>query len=1096
MSSDLTSEARVATRPTPAVTSIDSGQRLPLSFAQQRLWLLDQLLPSGSVYNIPRVLGLAGQLDVEALRRSFDELLHRHEALRTRFALQNGEPVQVIEPQLSVALELEDLSALAPALREAEAQRRAQAEAQAPFDLERGPLIRARLLRLAPTEHWLLFSMHHIVTDGWSMGVLGREISALYGACRRGEVSPLAELPVQYADYALWQRQWLQGEVLEQQLAYWKQALAELPVLELPTDRPRPMAASYRGARVAFELGEELTGGLKALSRREGATLFMTLLAAFQVLLYRYSGQEDLAVGVPVAGRSRPELEGLIGLFVNTLVLRGDLSGAPSFKEHLARVRTRALDAYAHQDLPFEKLVEELAPKRDLSRNPLFQVCFTKGIREALELQFAGLEPGKVVATDTETAKFDLDIEVVEKLGKTFCLVHYATDLFDAATIERLVGHWRVLLEAIVADPGQAISQLPLLTEAERHQLLVEWNDTAVEYPRDRCIHQLFEAQVERSPQATALVYETQQLTYGELNARANRLAHHLRSLGVGPEVLVGVCLERSPELVVGLLAILKAGGAYVPLDPGYPAERLAFMLQDTQAPVLLTEQRSLARLPPYAGHTLCLERDTARIARHPDTNPPTSSTAANLAYVIYTSGSTGKPKGVMVEQRSLVNHMLWMQRRFPLSAADRVLQKTPASADASVWEFFAPLTVGAQLVMAAPEVHRSPVDVMETARRYGITIIQFVPSLLAAVIENPGLGDCAALRRVFCGGEPLPLETARRFECESDAELVNLYGPTEVTIDSIFHVHKRGEDGRSVLVGKPVDNLCAYVVDSAMQPVPAGASGELLLGGVGVARGYLNQPTLTADRFVANPFGSVTCDRLYRTGDLVRRHPDGNIEFLGRRDRQVKIRGSRIEPGEIETTLSEHPEVADAVVVPHQAAHGSTLLVAYFVPSPTRGCHPRALRRYLKSRLPEHMVPAFFIGLESFPRLPNGKVDRLRLPEPRDETAVTDDEFVAPGTPLEQMLVDVWRSVLQVDRIGIHHNFFEIGGHSLLAAQVVARIRDALGVPLSVRDLFANPTVAALGRIVETLKTAPEVEQDPRLVPTARQAVRRPRKT
>src|SRR5512146_239643 len=771
MSSDRTSEGRVATSRVPAVAPVDSDQRLPLSFAQRRLWLLDQLLPSGSVYNLPRVVRLRGTLDVEGLRRAFDELLRRHEALRTRFKVHDGEPVQVIEPRLSLALEPEDLSALAPAPREAEAERRAQQEAQASFDLKRGPLIRARLLRLTPSEHWLLLSLHHIVTDGWSMGVLFNELSALYGAYRRGEASPLAELPVQYADYALWQREWLQGDVLEQQLAYWRQALADLPVLELPTDRPRPMAASYRGARVAFELGEALTRGLKELSRREGATLFMTLLAAFQVLLYRYSGQEDLAVGVPIAGRSRPELEGLIGFFVNTLVMRADLSGAPSFQEHLARVRTRALEAYAHQDLPFEKLVEELAPRRDLSRNPLFQVSFTKGILGALELRLAGLETAEVVATGTHTAKFDLAFDMVEISGKIRFLVDYATDLFEAGTIERLVGHWRVLLEAIVADPGQAISQLPLLTEAERQQLLIEWNDTAVEYPRDRCIHQLFEAQVERTPEATALVYETQQLTYGELNARANRLAHHLRSLGVGPEVLVGVCLERSLELVVGLLAVLKAGGAYVPLDPSYPTERLAFMLQDTQAPVLLTQQRSLAKLPAYAGHTLCLDRNAARFAQHPETNPPASSSPANLAYVIYTSGSTGTPKGVMVEQHSVVNHMLWMQRRFPLSAADRVLQKTPASADASVWEFFAPLTVGSQLVVAAPDVHRSPVDVIDTARRHGITIIQFVPSLLAAVLEDPGLGDCGALRRVFCGGELLPRETARRFDAQSDAE-------------------------------------------------------------------------------------------------------------------------------------------------------------------------------------------------------------------------------------------------------------------------------------------------------------------------------------
>ena len=1078
MNSGLTSEGRAASQAVPAVAPIDTEQRFPLSFSQQRLWLLDRLLPSGSVYNLPRVVRLRGALDIEALRRSFDELVRRHEALRTRFEVHDGEPVQRIAPQLSVALELEDLSALAPGQREAEAQRRAQQEAQAPFDLERGPLIRARLLRLAPTEHWLLFSLHHIVTDGWSMGVLTRELSALYGAYRRGEASPLAELPVQYADYSLWQREWLQGEVLEQQLAYWRETLAELPVLELPTDRPRPMAASYRGARVAFELGEELTGGLKALSRREGTTLFMTLLAAFQVLLYRYSGQEDLAVGVPIAGRSRPELEGLIGFFVNMLVLRGDLSGAPSFKDYLARVRAWALEAYAHQELQFEKLVEELAPKRDLSRNPLFQVSFTKGILGALELQLAGLERGEVVATGTQTAKFDLAFDMVEKSERIYFLVDYATDLFDAATIERLVGHWRVLLEGIVADPEQRISQLPLLTEAERHQLLVEWNDTAVEYPRDQCIHQLFEEQVERSPEATALVYEAQQLTYGELNARANRLAHHLRTLGVGPEVLVGVCLERSIELVVAMLAILKAGGAYVPLDPSYPAERLAFMLEDTRAPVLLTEQRSLAKLPIYTGHTVCLDRDAARIAQHPETSPPPSANPTNLAYVIYTSGSTGKPKGVMIEQRGLCNYLLWAQRRFPLASGDRVLQTTPTSFDIANLELFSPLIAGARMVIAEPGTHRFASELVTLARRQRITILQVVPSMLAAIVDVPDLTALKSLRRVFTAGELLLPEVVRRFLGQSDAELVNGYGPTETTIYSTFWVCDPRGARKVIPIGRPVANTRIYILDAQGGLLPAGIAGEVYIAGDGVARGYWQQPDLTNARFVPDPFGGPNA-RMYRTGDLARYLPDGNLEFLGRRDHQVKIRGHRIELGEVEAALARHPGIAAAVVTVRHDRPGHHQLVGYVIARGESSLAASEVRAFLELTLPDFMIPVAFVVLDEFPRTPSGKVDRKRLPAPDTQSFGVKAEFVAPRNAIEGQIAKIWADLLGLEDVGVHQDFFELGGHSLLAMRLVSRVRTLLGADVNVREFFDHPTVEGLARRLQSMLGNPEADSD-----------------
>jgi amino acid adenylation domain-containing protein len=779
-------------RPPPICPRPRQARLLP-SFAQQRLWFLEQLAPGEALYHIARAFCIKGPLSLPALQRAVDDLVARHEALRTTFVLESGVASQHIGDQ-TVHIEITDVPNLA------HWEEHGALLARRAFDLVGGPLMRVAVFRRGPREHALVLVLHHIVTDGWSMGVLWRELSVLYEARCRGVEAALAPLPVQYADYALWQREWLQGAVLERQLGYWKRALAELPALELPTDRRRPLQPSYRGSRVRFELAPELTQALKALGRAEGATLFMTLLAAFQVLLYRYSGQEDLAVGIPVAGRNRPELEGLIGFFVNTLVLRGDLSGAPSFREYLGRVREGALEAYAHQDLPFEKLVEELAPRRDASRNPLFQVMFVlqNTPREPWQLPGLQVEP---LALETHSAKFDLSMELTESDGRLLGVLEYATDLFEAASAERMVGHWRVLLESIVADPGERISHLDLLGEAERRRLLLEWNDTARPYPREACIHALFEAQVERAPGAIAVSCGGQQLTYGELNARANRLAHELRARGVGPDALVALCLERSLELVVALLGILKAGGAYVPLDPSYPAERLAFMLQDTRAPVLITEERLLKALPAFAGHTLCLDRDAARLAQHPASNPEPGAHAHHLAYVIYTSGSTGKPKGVMIEHRSLVNHMLWMQRRFPLSADDRVLQKTPTSADASVWEFFAPLISGARLVLAAPQAERSPPELAAILEREQISVAQFVPSLLASLLQNPGLRNCESLRRVYCGGEMLPREAARRFASQCAAELVNLYGPTEATIDATFHV-AGPDDGRSACPG------------------------------------------------------------------------------------------------------------------------------------------------------------------------------------------------------------------------------------------------------------------------------------------------------
>jgi amino acid adenylation domain len=903
----------------------------PLSFAQQRLWFLDQLVPSNPFYNVDATIRLNLELDVVALERSLNEIVRRHEALRTTFALVDGEPVQVIAPELAVPLPLVDLRAHPE--REVEAYRLATAEALRPFDLARGPLVRTCLLRLGEAEWVLLLTMHHIVSDGWSMGVSYRELTALYGAFASGGPSPLSELPIQYADFAVWQRGWLSGSVLAEQLAYWKERLAGLPRLELPTDYPRPPVLTYAGGSHAFTLPPALAERLKTLVRGEGVTLFMTLLAAFQALLARYTGQDDVVVGSPIANRNRAEVEGLIGFFVNSLVLRTSLAGNPSFRVLLGRVREVCLGAYAHQDLPFEKLVAELQPERDLSRNPLFQVTF-----QLFNVPGAG-RPDEPSALPLEvkgaTAIFDLRVDMREGAeGALLGRIEYSTDLFGAGTIERLAGHYRRLLEAVADDPDRRLGELPLLTEDER-RLFGEWNQTARFYPRDTTIHTLFEARAGASPEALALIGGQERLSYGELNRRANRLAHHLRARGVGPETLVGVCLERSPGLVVVLLAVLKAGGAYLPLDPAYPPARLAFMLEDAAVPVLVTSQTLSSVLPETGAALVFLDGDGEAIAREPDDDPDSSAGADRLAYVIYTSGSTGQPKGVMIEHGALSNHMLWMQESFPLSPEDRVLQRTPFSFDASVWEFWAPLLAGAQLVVAPPERLQDGPYLADNTAQHGITTLQLVPSLLRLLLEEPGVRQCRSLKRVFCGGEGLPTELAQRFSALLDALLINLYGPTEASIDATTWLC----DGRSyrviVPIGRPIANTRVHILDRSGELVPIGVPGELSIGGDGLARGYLNRPELTAERFLPDPFSPEPGARLYRTGDLARWLVDGTIEFLGRVDQQVKLRGFRVELGEVEAVLAQHPGVRETVVLAREDVPGDKRLVAYVVADP-----------------------------------------------------------------------------------------------------------------------------------------------------------------
>jgi amino acid adenylation domain-containing protein/non-ribosomal peptide synthase protein (TIGR01720 family) len=903
------------------------------SYAQRGLWFLEQLVPGTSFYNLHSVTRLWSTLNVIALEQSINEIIRRHESLRTAFKVVDGEPVQVVAPNLNVALSVMDLQQLPESEREDEALRIATEEAQRPFDLSTWPLFRASLLRLGDEHHILLLTMHHIICDFWSMNVFYEELSTIYDAFCAGNPSPLPELPIQYADFAEWERQWLQGPAGKSHLDYWKTQLADMPALQLPTDWPRPKVSSFLGAGYNFRLPEPLHAALVRLSQQEKVTLFMTMLAAFQTLLYRYTGQDDIAVGTPVANRNRTEVEGLVGFFVNSLVLRTDLSGNPSFRELLARVRKVALDAYAHQDLPFEKLVSELNPKRGLGHNPLFQIHF----QLIGDLEYDDTpDPlaGEFVELETGTAKFDLALDIYEYSDDLWARLEYSTDLFSEATIARMEGHFRTLLEGIVADPDQRLAELPLLSEDERRQLLTDWNTTEVDYPRDLCLHELFEAQVERSPDAIALVFRQEHRTYRELNRQANQLAHYLQSLGVGPESLVAICTERSFEMVVGLLGILKAGGAYLPLDPSAPRERLLFMMGDAQPQVLLTQQRFVGRFPSIPPKCLCLDEGWDKVACYSDANPVASVDAQNLAYVIYTSGSAGKPKGVLVHSQAVCNHLLWMQSAFPLTDEDRVLQKYPYYFDASLCEIFGPLIAGARLILTEPSDHWDISQLIHLLDKEQITILDVVPSMLQALLEETEFLTCRSLKRVISGGEPLSPELRDRFFAVlTNTKLHNIYGPTEATIGATSWTCGPEDDYQRVPIGRPIANTQIYILDSHLNPVPIGVQGELCIGGDGLARGYLNQPHLTSEKFIPNIFSDRSNARIYKTGDLARYLPNGTIEYLGRLDNQVNVRGHRIELSEIEGTLARHALVQACAVGLSEDEPGHQRLVGYIVP-------------------------------------------------------------------------------------------------------------------------------------------------------------------
>jgi amino acid adenylation domain-containing protein len=1048
-----------------------SRESAPLSFAQQRLWFIDQLNPGSAVYNITGAVRLDSGLKLYALELAINEIVRRHEILRTRFEALAGEPAQVVDAWAPRSLDITDLTSLPTEEREKELNRIAGEEAETGFDLSRGPLLKVKVLKLEEDDHLLLYTMHHIVSDGWSMGILIREVETLYQAYLAGEESPLPDLEIQYADFAVWQRAYLAGEVLEREVGYWREQLKDVAVLELHADLPRPAAPSHRGGLERIELDHPLSEGLRRLSRREGATIFMTLMAAFKALLMRYSRQEDVSVGTVIANRTRKEIEGLIGFFVNTLVMRTDLSGNPSFAELLKREREVALGAYAHQELPFEKLVEELNPQRDLSRSPLFQVMMLleHAGRETLELP--GVKPGGdfgewELGKEAQTAKFDLTLSITD-LGRELAgSVGYSLDLFEAGTIKRFINHYANALGEIVKDSEKPISELSLLSEGERKQIVEEWNATSSDYAGERLIHELFEEQAERSPQAVALVREEQRLTYGELNRRANRLAWRLRELGVGPEGRVAICVERGPEMVVAMLATLKAGGAYAPLDPDYPAERLAYMLEDTAPVVLLTRGAAGAALAAdtVGVSAVDLEADEWEWAANCEANPyraVAGMDARSLAYILYTSGSTGQPKGVAIEHRSVVNFICWAKTAFEAEELGQTLFATSINFDLAVYECFVPLTVGATVTIVG-----NALDLGRTSAE--VTLVNTVPSAMRSLLETEGVPK--SVRTVNLAGEPLGRELVEGIFAETGVERVcNLYGPSETTTYSTWVSMKRGE-GFAPHIGRPIANTRIYILDGGLEPSAVGVRGEIQIGGEGCARGYLNRPEMTAERFAPDGLSGERGERVYKTGDLGRWNVGGAIEFLGRNDLQVKIRGFRIELGEIEARLNSHPDVREAVVLAVEGVEGDKRLVAYYTGEEVGA---EALRGLLAASLPDYMTPTVYVHLEKLPLTPNGKLDRRALPAPDLRRAEGRDAYPAPLKPVVEIVVGIFQDILKLDQVGKWENFFDLGGHSLLATQVISQIRKIFGVEIGVRSVFEKPTADGLaGRIEEALRT------------------------
>ena len=1036
----------------------------PLSFAQQRLWFFQQMYPQSAAYNMPIGMRLRGELSVTHLRATLNEIVRRHEVLRTSIDLIDDEPVQLISQAEEFSLATTDLSGLPETEREIEARRQSTEELARVFDLSRGPLIRGRLLRLSEQDHVLLLIIHHIICDGWSVDVLIREVTALYEAYSSGQEPSLPELPIQYADYAVWQRGWLQGEVLEEQLAYWRGQLSGAPpILSLPTDYPRPQVQTLNGAHFEFAFTDGLPARLRQLCQREGVTLFMLLLGAFQVLLSRYSGQADVLVGTPIAGRNRQEVEGLIGFFVNTLVLRADLSGEPSFRDVLRRVKEVCLGAYAHQELPLERLVEELQPERSLSHAPLFQVLFALQNTPAKMFELTGLEVSEA-GLDLSTTAFDLSLNIEEFEEGIFGRLRYNTDLFKADTIRRMAGHYLTLLESIVEDVERSIALLTLLSSAERRLLLEEWNDTKRESATEAYVHLLFERQAELVPDSIALVFDGWQLTYAELNRRADQLARHLRGAGIGAERAVAICVRRSLEMIVGLLGVLKAGGVYVPIDPSTPQERLSFLLEDTGAAVLLTQQSLLSNLPETRARVVCLDTDWPTISESSDATPLSHVLSpGNLAYIIYTSGSTGTPKGVMVSHASLSNtiHAQLVQTETPVTGT---LLQMAYVFDGSLLSIFCTLVQGGTLTIPRDGQQADPAAVAELIAAGRIPHLFTVPSFYSLLLEQARADQLASLQIVHVGAEACPPRLVERHRAVlPSARLYNEYGPTEATVYCAAHECRAEDASAAVPIGRPVSNAQVYLLDQYLQPVPVGVAGGLYVGGSGLARGYLNHPDLTAESFIPHPTSVEPGERLYRTGDVARYEADGRIVFLGRLDSQVKIRGYRIELEEIEAALLECEGVQQAVLMVREDAPDDKRLVAYLSANNGRELTIEDLRQHLKAKLPEYMLPSAYVLVDELPLLPTGKVDRRALPSTDGTRPRMMQAYAAPRNRLERLLAELWQEILGVEQIGIRDNFFDLGGDSMRAAILINRLQQRLGDYIYVVALFEAPTIAAL---------------------------------
>ncbi|WP_165742232.1 non-ribosomal peptide synthetase [Candidatus Thiosymbion oneisti] len=1037
----------------------------PLSHGQQALWFIHQGAPDSSAYNIASATRFYSPVNVSTLRTALQTLINRHSSLRTTFTMQNGEPVQEIHAYQEVDFQETDASAWSWD----ELEERVIHAYKQPFDLKKGPLLRANLFTRSEWDHVFLVTIHHIVFDGWSAWIFWDEFGQLFSS---GEPKGRTLLPLDllYPDYIRWQSDMLESDEGKRLGTYWQKQLAgELPVLQLLTDRPRPPAQTYNGASYPFELTNDLSERLRGFARAEGATPFMVFLAAFQVLLHRYTGQEDILIGSPTTGRSQPEFSGIVGYFVNMMVLRADLSGNPPFSVFLRQVRQTVRDALAHQDYPFPLLVERLQPKRDPSRSPIFPVSF--GLQKSqkhgwvdewmsgdqkVRIKIGGIEVAPFDMPQQE-GQFDLSLELSEREKNFAGVFKYNTDLFDEATITRMAEHFRVLLEEILDNPKQTLSRLPLLIEAERQQLLA-WNRTETHYPQDKTIVDLFQEQVAKIPENIAVIFEDQQLSYRELNSRVNRLAHYLMGLGVGAETLVGICVERSLEMIIGLLGILKAGGAYVPLDPEYPEGRLQFMLEDSGIKVLLSQSSLLDGLPASNGKTVCLDTEWEKIAACSKEDPARQSGPENLAYVIYTSGSTGKPKGVMVEHLGLTNLIHAQVQAFGIIRESRLLQFASFSFDASVSEIATTLTSGATLQLGLGDRFLPDEQFVRSIERQSITHVTLPPSFLVALpqAELPGL------ETMVVAGEACPLELVERWS--SGRRFINAYGPTESTVCATLTECRA--NGNPPPIGKPIANTRIHILDTNHNLTPPGIPGELCIAGVGLARGYLNRPELTAEKFIeVEVFGEP--QRLYKTGDLARWLPDGNIESLGRIDHQVKLRGFRIELGEIEAVLTQHPSIRQSVVIVWEVRSDEKRLVAYAVPNAEPPPTPDELRRFMEEKLPDYMVPVRFVLLESLPLTPSGKIDRRRLPTPDLFRRDVEQKFIAPRTPIEKTLANIWVEVLEHGNIGIHDDFFHLGGHSLLAVRVASLTREHLGVEMPVRILFEHPTLAGLATVI-----------------------------